>query len=123
MSSTTDLLEQLVSLEQQLYKFEVRSNSAKISKILGPEYYEYVSTGKVMSREDFLNRLPTEDDKSKIESSNFKITNLASDVALLTYIAKKINFDGTSLQYLRSSVWKNNQGMWQLAFHQGTIKN
>jgi len=94
-----------------------------MSKLLAPNYYEFVASGKIMSREDLLNRLPHEDDKTRVETSSFKLTLLSPETTLLTYIAKKINPDNSSIQYLRSSVWKNHQGQWLLEFHQGTIKN
>jgi hypothetical protein len=123
MTANDKVFEILVNHETELQKFEVRSNASKISKFLGPNFYEFGASGKILSREDVLIRLPFEDDKTKIESSNFKITMLSPDTALLTYIAKKINPDKSSLQYLRSSLWKNNSGTWQIEFHQGTIKN
>jgi hypothetical protein len=123
MSANDKVFEILVNLENELQKFEVRSTASKISKLLGPNYYEFVASGKILAREDALNRLPHEDDKVKIESSNFKMTELSSDAILLTYVSKKINPDKSSLQYLRSSLWKKNSGSWQLEFHQGTIKN
>ena len=123
MSTGNELFEQLVSKEQQLHKFEVRSNASKISSLLAQGFYEFNPSGKVLSREDILNRLPTVDDKSKIESSNFKIVHLGPDLAVVTYFSKRIDSDGASLQFLRSSVWKKNNGEWQMEFHQGTIKN
>lgn len=123
MSTTNELFEQLVSKEQELHKFEDRSNASKLTSLLTPGFYEFSSSGKVLSREDVLNRLPTVDDKSKIESSNFKLVHLSSDFAVITYFSKRIDSDGASLQFLRSSVWKKNNGEWQMEFHQGTIKN
>jgi hypothetical protein len=123
MTANDKVFELLVSMECELQKFDVRSNASKISKLLGPNFYEFGASGKVLTREDVLNRLPFEDDKIKIEPSNFKITMLSPETALLTYIAKKINPDNSSLQYLRSSLWKNIAGTWQIEFHQGTIKN
>lgn len=123
MSTTNELFEQLVSKEQELHKFEVRSNASKLSSLLTPGFNEFSSSGKVLSREDVLNRLPTVDDKSKIESSNFKLVHLSQDLAVITYFSKRIDSDGASLQFLRNSVWKNNNGEWQMEFHQGTIKN
>ncbi len=42
---------------------------------------------------------------------------LASDVLLATYQTFRHN---DSKYALRSSIWKKNQGEWQMIFHQGT---
>lgn len=123
MNSENELFDQLVNLEQQLHKYEVLSNPSQIANILGQNFYEFVPSGKVLSRDDIINRPPPNDDKTKIESRNFKITQLSPELALLTYISKKINTDGSSLEYLRSSVWKKHNSKWQIEFHQGTIKS
>jgi hypothetical protein len=123
MNTNDQILTQLTALENQFHNYEVRSNHAKLSKLLAPAFYEFASSGKILSREDILSRLPTVDDKTRIESHSFKLSLQTSEISLLTYISKKINPDGSSLQYLRSSLWKNYQGIWQMEFHQGTIKN
>lgn len=120
--SEDTLLDQLVSLEQQLHNHEVRSDPAQISKLLGQDFYEFAPSGKVLSREDIITRPPPREDSS-LETRNFKMTELSAGLALLTSISKKTNADGSSLQYLRSSVWKNHNGKWQIEFHQGTIKS
>lgn len=51
---------------------------------------------------------------------DFNVKLLASDIVLATYRTLR-NKDSNLV--LRSSIWKNIQGHWQLIFHQGTPTN
>ena len=68
MTSEKDLTTLIISQEQELHKFEVRSNLTKISKLLSPEYYEFNPAGKSLLLTDTINRLPKTDDKTITEA-------------------------------------------------------
>jgi hypothetical protein len=113
----------LFDLERKLHSFEVRSNASEISNLLSPGFFEFGSSGKVWTRNDILSRLPTEDGKTKIESYDFNGIALSESSVLVTYMSKRIELDGETSEFLRSSVWLNINGNWQMAFHQGTPKS
>ena len=112
----------LFDLEKQLHSFSSRSNEQKIATLLGQNFFEFGSSGKIWSREDILERLPTEDQSVQIESEDYKATPLADDVVLVTYVSKRVSADAPTTEFLRSSVWRKNPNGWQMEFHQGTPK-
>lgn len=123
MASNDNSNEPLIALEKLFIQFEIKANFKELETLLTAEFYQYASSGKIISRTETLNRKIIDDGKTKIEANSFKVIPLGNEVALITYIAKKINSDGSTMQYLRSSVWKkNNENKWQIEFHQGTNK-
>ncbi|EEF57483.1 DUF4440 domain-containing protein [Pedosphaera parvula] len=112
----------LFELEKQSHSFEVRSSASKISLLLSPNFFEHGSSGRIWSRNEILERLPTEDGSTKIKSRDYKATPLAADVVLITYISANQEGDAISGEFLRSSIWRKNPTGWQMEFHQGTRK-
>lgn len=111
----------LFELEKSLHTFEVRSKASKIGALLSPNFFEFGSSGTKWTRDEILLRLPTENEKSKIESSDFKATVLDPEIVLVTYISSRTEPD-LRTESLRSSIWRKNSTGWQIEFHQGTIK-
>jgi hypothetical protein len=112
----------LFELEKQLHSFDVRSSASKISSLLSPNFFEYGSSGRIWTRNDIMEQLPTEDGETKIKSRDFKATPLAADVVLVTYISIRQEGDAVCGEVLRSSIWRKNPDGWQMEFHQGTKK-
>ncbi|MDB6124484.1 MAG: RNAse [Pedosphaera sp.] len=112
----------LFELEKQLHSFEVRSSASKLSSLLSPNFFEHGSSGKIWTRNDILERLPTEDGAIKIQSRDYKAIPLAADVVLITYISVSQEGDVICGECLRSSLWRKNPNGWQMEFHQGTRK-
>ncbi len=119
MSSQNELFNYLFDLEKKLHSFEFRSDSTKISNLLSSTFFEFGASGNSWT---ILERLPTEDGKNKIESYNYAAKPLSDSTVLVTYISKRIGPAGETSEFLRSSIWKNNSGIWQMEFHQGTPK-
>ncbi len=122
MTSQNELFNYLFDLEKKLHSFEFRSDSTKISTLLSSTFFEFGASGNSWTRENILERLPTEDGKNKIESYNYSAKPLSDSTVLVTYISKRISPAGETSEFLRSSIWKNNNGLWQMEFHQGTPK-
>jgi hypothetical protein len=112
----------LFDLEKQLHSFETRSNDQKLATLLGENFFEFGSSGKIWSRKDILERLPSEDQNTLIESSQYQATPLADQVVLVTYVSRRVMKDAPAMEFLRSSVWRKNPNGWQMEFHQGTPK-
>jgi hypothetical protein len=112
----------LFDLERQLHSFETRSNEQKIASLLGQNFFEFGSSGKIWSRKDILERLPTEDQNIQIESSDYRASQLSDEVVLITYVSKRVSTDVPVMEFLRSSLWRKNSSGWQMEFHQGTPK-
>ncbi len=110
----------LVELEKQLHSPEIRSNPEALSRLLSENFFEFGSSGKTWIRESVLKDLPSENDITKIESFNYQAILLAQDVVLVTYVSTRLRVGQKLSSFLRSSIWRKNNGDWQMEFHQGT---
>lgn len=116
MSAPGSLEEVLIRLEKGLLDARIRK-SEEVSRWLAPDFMEFGSSGQVFHREEVVLALRTEAPVS-FEASDFVVRLLSDDVALLTYRAVRVG--NPASRSLRSSVWKQNGGLWQMVFHHGT---
>ncbi|QKS69890.1 DUF4440 domain-containing protein [Paenalkalicoccus suaedae] len=117
MEQHLKLKEHLYSLETTLLKGEVRKSVEILNELIADDFVEYSSTGEIYDKENVLSRLPNEEDP-QITLSNFEIKYLSPTSALTTF---KVFIKRNMKYSLRSSVWKLNDGKWQMTFHQGTV--
>lgn len=110
----------LFDLEKELHSSEVRSNSSKIASLLSPNFFEFGSSGRVLTRAAILEILPSEDGKISHESYDYKAISLSEDVVLVTYISVCMIEGKASQKVLRSSIWRRYSDNWKMEFHQGT---
>ncbi|MGX2961088.1 nuclear transport factor 2 family protein [Peribacillus sp. JNUCC 23] len=116
MESGSVLKELLYDLEVQLLTPEIRQSKIELEKLLADDFIEFTSSGKKKNKQDCLDGLAT----PLMYVLNFEIKLLSSDSVLTIYDLK----DETRMkESLRSSVWKQIDGRWQMVFHQGTIKS
>ncbi|MGR6127055.1 nuclear transport factor 2 family protein [Paenibacillus sp. SER-28] len=110
-----ELQEIILNLEKQLMHYRKED----FEKLLANDYIEYGSSGKKYNKSLQLiflnNRAPLNYIPFMI--TNFKIKLLSSEFVHTTYCTESID-DGN--RSLRSSIWKLNDGQWQMFFHQGT---
>ena len=57
----------------------------------------------------------------EIALRDFEVEVLAEGVALATYRAVRREVGAEAIESLRSSVWVEREGRWQMVFHQGTV--
>ena len=112
-------MELLFDLERKLHRSELRKDSGNLAALLAPSFFEFGSSGRIWHREETITSLHAEE-PSKVEATEFKAHKLAETVYLITYRSKRTNSDGSSVEALRSSIWRKNKGEWQMQFHQGT---
>ncbi|MBS4176955.1 DUF4440 domain-containing protein [Lederbergia citrea] len=110
------LKEQILYLEKQLMTYDYN----ELNEHLADDFFEYGSSGNIFDKNAQLDAV--RDDRTVTNSIKYTVTEfniklLASDVVLATYRSLRHN---DSKLVLRSSVWKNIQGKWQMIFHQGT---
>ncbi|HWB12625.1 MAG TPA: DUF4440 domain-containing protein, partial [Pirellulales bacterium] len=106
----------LQDLELTLLRPDVRK-SDRVAELLADEFIEFGSSGSVFTKPQVMAALRAEG-SVEISASQLKVHLLAPDVALVTYRAR---CQGEPVVHsLRSSIWKQNQGRWQMVFHQGT---
>ncbi|HEX4780845.1 MAG TPA: DUF4440 domain-containing protein [Usitatibacter sp.] len=115
MSENPDLRRHLFDLEEQLVKPAARSSRERLEELLAEDFFEFGSSGNVHDRAHVIAGALGES-PGAWSIANFKMTLLAEDVALVTYIATQ----SAGASSLRSSVWRRSDGRWRMAFHQGT---
>jgi hypothetical protein len=111
------LKEHIKQLEEKLLTPEVRSSKTELKKLLADEFFEFGSSGRVLYKdEDFEGGIGI----IKVTLSDFDIHPLSENIVLATY--RTFN-EQTKQHALRSSIWKQNEGVWKMVFHQGTKTN
>lgn len=115
-----DLINLGIPMEQLIYELETsllnpstRKSVEKLNELIANDFVEFGSSGRVYTKEDILKYLPIEEHLD-LTVEDFIVKELAQNVMLATYRLKGC---------LRSSIWKNTNGKWQMVFHQGTRVN
>lgn len=117
MTPQDALAAEMKGLEEELLVPDVRK-SARLTELLDDAFIEFGSSGSIYTKNDLVATLQAESPVTQ-STSDFKVTSLAPDVALLTY--KIHRHSQPAVQTLRSSVWRRAKGQWKMIFHQGTI--
>lgn len=116
--SAEDLATHLQQLEEELLRAEVRHDPERLAALIAEEFREFGTSGRVFDKASILRELATES-PAELSLSSFLCQQLAPDVALVTYRSQRVDSTGAR-HALRSSLWVNRQGRWQVLFHQGT---
>ncbi|HSN18760.1 MAG TPA: DUF4440 domain-containing protein [Gammaproteobacteria bacterium] len=106
-------------LEEQLLDPAFRRSATAVAALLADEFQEVGSSGRRYDKSQILAALAQEDGFTA-DVTRFAIQALAPDHVLATYCVS-IGRAGSAPQHsLRSSLWRKQDGNWQLLFHQGT---
>jgi len=107
----------LIRLEESLWRAETRFDRAHMERVLHPDFFEFGRSGRIYSRTDTLGA-PARAIDAKLPMRDLAVHVINADVALVTYIDEVRDRD---LQVAnRSSLWTRRDGTWTLRFHQGT---
>ena len=110
--------ELVMHLERELLDPAVRADRARLDALLTDDFHEVGSRGWSFGKPDVLARLP-EESGIAFRASAMKAHTLAPGVILVTYSAERAH-EGVTTRSLRSSVWVQSKGGWQMRYHQGT---
>lgn len=116
------LTERILQLEKELLKSEVRKSSQKINEILSDDFIEFCSSGNIYR---YKNGDIFQEKDDELENNwrilDFEIKELSDDCLLALYKVIKLNEkDENKRSSIRSSIWKLQDGKWEMIFHQGT---
>jgi glyoxylase I family protein len=109
-----DLEAFVVNLENSLLDESVRK-SDQLSELLADDFVEIGSSGATYTKQQVIAALKTEAPR-EIIATEFKARELFPGNVLVSYRARQDN-----VPTLRTSLWQQRAGRWQLVFHQGTI--
>ena len=114
------LTEHLRKLEELMTKPEIRRSSEELAQLLADDFREFGGSGRVFDKGQIIDALQNQP-ALQLWLDEFQVQCLAPDVALVTYrgSCKYPDSDKVS-RSLRSSVWRNRNGRWEVLFHQGT---
>lgn len=118
MTAAPTVEAQLRHLEEQLLQPGVRRSRERLEALLADEFVEFGSSGEVFSKKDIIAALVKET-PTRRSLSDFECTMLSDTVALVKYRSTRSSKSGP-VHTLRSSVWRQSDGQWQMVFHQGT---
>jgi hypothetical protein len=119
--NTMQIADHLKALEESLLDPTNRRNSEQVSTLLADDFVEFGSSGRTFDKASILEDLHNEPPRPASLLSDFAIRPLAPEVMLVTYRTTRHDSSGQiTHQAHRSSIWINQNGTWQLAFHQGT---
>ncbi len=114
-----ELKELIYKLETDLVKPEIRTSVEKINELIADDFIEYGSSGLVYDKAIILERLPR-DNSPTYTLFDFELIILSEDIVQTRFKTNRVNFDGTKMSALHSSLWRKTNEKWQMFFHQGT---
>lgn len=108
------------TLEVRLLERKTRLDRDILNSLLAPDFVEFGANGVVWNRAQIIDAL-LEQDFVQRQIYDFQIRILSETVVLTTYRCAVLDPSGGS-ESLRSSIWRQVGGDWQMAFHQGTAR-
>ena len=90
----------------------------RVSRLLAERFVEFGSSGRTFNKARVLASLGAAT-WVKHTATELKVELLGSHTALVTYRACR--HTEPPVHTLRSSIWQQLEGHWQMVFHQGTI--
>ena len=119
MNNDTGLTDELRKLEESMAQPEVRRSPELLTQLLADDFREFGSSGRVFDKKQIIDLLQ-EQPRFQLWLEEFDVKPLAPDLALVTYRGNCRLADDKISQSLRSSIWRNRDGRWEVIFHQGT---
>jgi hypothetical protein len=120
MNADPVLTEHLRTLEESLTNPETRRSPEKLAGLLADDFRDFGGSGRIFNKEQIIEALQHQP-PVQLWLDEFQVRCLAADVALVTYrgncrfpASEKVSHS------LRSSIWRNRHGRWEVVFHQGT---
>lgn len=107
-------------LEEQLLQTRFRHNREAVAELLAEGFREFGSSGRVWNKQQILDHLETEP-PFEATLQDFETAEVAAGAVLATYRVTIRRREAGATHTLRSSLWINREGRWQILFHQGTI--
>jgi hypothetical protein len=115
------LAEQLFECEKKLLDPVLRRTPEKLAPLLADDFMEFGSSGRTYDKKQILYQLRKQL-LAQLTMEEFRVVELTPHAALVTYRARAESADGKGEKYsLRSSLWVQRAGEWQMIFHQGTL--
>src|SRR5262245_60385441 len=120
MNADPGLSEHLRKLEESMAKPEIRRSPEQLGRLLADDFREFGGSGRVFNKGQIIEALQNQP-PLQLWLDEFQVESLSADLALVTYRGHwKLPESEKVSQSLRSSIWRNRDGRWEVVFHQGT---
>ena len=120
MSNELSLREHLRQLEELMTRPEIRRCPEELSRLLADDFREFGGSGRIFNKSEIIEALRNQP-PVQLWLDEFQVMSLAPDVVLVTYRGNCRFPESDKVSHsLRSSIWKKQNGRWQVVFHQGT---
>lgn len=106
----------ILKYEMDFFDAEFCRSRSNLENRLSVDFMEYGKSGRVYRRNDMIELL-LDSPNRYIKIEDFELTALHEDYFLVHYLS--INIDDHS-KALRTSIWKREEGLLKMFFHQGT---
>lgn len=113
-----DTIEHIITQEKRLLD---RTDSVKnLNLLIDDEFIEISSSATHYDKTDVIQWLSTEDQSIR-SGTDFLAKLLGNNLVLLAYVSHIQSALGAPVKKaLRSSIWRKQDDIWQMVFHQGT---
>ena len=116
-----DLSQTLLQLEQRLLSQATRRDCEELSHLLADDFIEFGASGGIWNKAEVIEQLPQESFTQRT-ISQFAVNPLSEHTVLVTYHCHAdVVGQSCTIGSLRSSIWRKQDGQWQIVFHQGTF--
>src|SRR5947209_14189721 len=112
-------LEQLRELEIKVMTAAGQRRAADISELVADNFFEIGRSGTTYTKAEVLAAIEVAPLR-KFTLEDFKVVASGEDWALVSYRADERTASYASTAALRSTLWVERNGKWQIVFHQGT---
>jgi len=120
MNADPGLTEHLRKLEASMTKQEIRRSPEQLARLLADDFREFGGSGRVFNKGQIIEALQNQP-PLELWLDEFQVESLSADLALVTYRGHCKFPDSERVSHsLRSSIWRNREGRWEVVFHQGT---
>lgn len=110
----------ILRYEQDFFDVDFCSNAANLERRLSFDFIEYGRSGRIYDRQDIIAYLLNRKECPNLEIHHFSIKKMCGDIILAHYLSIDPSLNQCTR---RSSVWRKEDGLWKLLFHQGTPSN
>ena len=114
-----DIAGAIVALELALLQPETRRDRDFLDRHIADDFEEIAASGRRFGKDEVLARLPLEND-IHFETTGLQCRWIRADIALLNYDARRVA-GADDVRSRRTSLWRLEQGVWRMCFHQGTL--
>jgi hypothetical protein len=120
MNTEDSLDNHLRRLEERLLQPEIRQSPEQLGQLIADDFSEFGGSGYVFNKQQIIEALLNEP-PCQWSLRDFRAMVLSPDIVLATYRSTCKDLSTGDISYaLRSSIWRKQDGQWQIIFHQKT---